>query len=87
MNTNAQTLPMVSLGPYQVSRLIIGDNPIYGYSHWDFSKWGSPQMRTDIPPQGWMKMLAKTDHSRPLLRGSADWKFKRTNATAFSTDR
>ncbi|MCZ6676614.1 MAG: hypothetical protein O7E52_05120 [Candidatus Poribacteria bacterium] len=28
-------LPTVSLGPYQISRLIIGDNPIYGYSHFN----------------------------------------------------
>jgi hypothetical protein len=35
MNTTSQTLPTVSLGPYQVSRLIIGDNPIYGYSHFN----------------------------------------------------
>jgi hypothetical protein len=31
----AQPLPTVSLGPYRVSRLIIGDNPIYGYSHFN----------------------------------------------------
>ena len=35
MNTTAPTLPTVPLGPYQVSRLIIGDNPIYGYSHFN----------------------------------------------------
>ncbi|MBI1929511.1 hypothetical protein HYR99_35355 [Candidatus Poribacteria bacterium] len=35
MNTTTQTLPTVPLGPYQVSRLIIGDNPIYGYSHFN----------------------------------------------------
>jgi hypothetical protein len=28
-------LPKVPLGPYQISRLIIGDNPIYGYSHFN----------------------------------------------------
>jgi hypothetical protein len=35
MSTTPQTLPTISLGPYQVSRLIIGDNPIYGYSHFN----------------------------------------------------
>src|SRR5262245_59180343 len=31
----AQALPTVALGPHQVSRLIIGGNPIYGYSHFN----------------------------------------------------
>ncbi len=35
MHTTVPTLPTISLGPYQVSRLIIGDNPIYGYSHFN----------------------------------------------------
>jgi len=35
MSATSQTLPTISLGPYQVSRLIIGDNPIYGYSHFN----------------------------------------------------
>jgi hypothetical protein len=35
MNRTSQTLPTISLGPYRVSRLIIGDNPIYGYSHFN----------------------------------------------------
>ncbi|OGG50058.1 MAG: hypothetical protein A3F84_24535 [Candidatus Handelsmanbacteria bacterium RIFCSPLOWO2_12_FULL_64_10] len=28
-------LPTVPLGPHRVSRLILGDNPIYGYSHFN----------------------------------------------------
>jgi hypothetical protein len=32
--TNA-ALPTVSFGPHQISRLIMGDNPIYGYSHFN----------------------------------------------------
>ena len=35
MDTTVPALPKVPLGPYQVSRLIIGDNPIYGYSHFN----------------------------------------------------
>ncbi len=35
MNATNPTLPTVSLGNHQVSRLIIGDNPIYGYSHFN----------------------------------------------------
>jgi len=35
MSTTNQTLPTIPLGSYQISRLIIGDNPIYGYSHFN----------------------------------------------------
>src|SRR5438128_1064619 len=28
-------LPAIKLGPHQVTRLIIGGNPIYGYSHFN----------------------------------------------------
>ena len=35
MNTTNPALPTISLGCHQVSRLIIGDNPIYGYSHFN----------------------------------------------------
>ncbi len=35
MNITVPALPTISLRPYQVSRLIIGDNPIYGYSHFN----------------------------------------------------
>jgi len=28
-------LPTVPLGPHRISRLVIGDNPIYGYSHFN----------------------------------------------------
>ena len=31
----ADTLPTIALGPHQVTRLIIGGNPIYGYSHFN----------------------------------------------------
>src|SRR5262249_55188482 len=31
----AKTLPIVKLGAHQVTRLIIGGNPIYGYSHFN----------------------------------------------------
>jgi hypothetical protein len=35
MNAGLPAVPKVPFGPYQVSRLIIGDNPIYGYSHFN----------------------------------------------------
>src|SRR5262245_46986550 len=28
-------LPTIKLGPHQVTRLIIGGNPVYGYSHFN----------------------------------------------------
>src|SRR5437867_436983 len=28
-------LPTIALGPHRISRLIIGDNPVYGYSHFN----------------------------------------------------
>src|SRR5947209_855963 len=31
----ATTLPTVRLGPHTVTRLIIGGNPVYGYSHFN----------------------------------------------------
>jgi hypothetical protein len=31
----AQTLPTIKLGPHTVTRLILGGNPIYGYSHFN----------------------------------------------------
>ena len=31
----ADLLPKVSLGSHRVSRLIVGSNPIYGYSHFN----------------------------------------------------
>jgi hypothetical protein len=35
MNISTPILPTVPLGPHRVSRLILGDNPIYGYSHFN----------------------------------------------------
>ena len=33
--SNDINLPTVPFGPYRISRLIMGDNPIYGYSHFN----------------------------------------------------
>jgi hypothetical protein len=32
----AESLPGINLGPHRVSRLIVGSNPIYGYSHFNY---------------------------------------------------
>ncbi len=34
--TPAPSLPTVTLGPHQISRLIVGGNPIYGHSHFNW---------------------------------------------------
>src|SRR5205809_918894 len=34
-NTTEPLLPTIKLGPHTVTRLIIGGNPIYGYSHFN----------------------------------------------------
>jgi hypothetical protein len=44
-----QTLPTVRLGPHQVTRLIVGGNPIYGHSHFNrllsqhMTDWHTPE--------------------------------------------
>src|SRR5438067_11746915 len=35
MSTPNPPLPTIALRPYRISRLVIGDNPIYGYSHFN----------------------------------------------------
>jgi len=35
MSAGVPALPTVPFGPYRISRLILGDNPIYGYSHFN----------------------------------------------------
>ena len=43
------SLPKVRLGKYEVSRLIIGANPFYGYSHFNrlfsrhMAEWSTPE--------------------------------------------
>jgi hypothetical protein len=48
------TLPTIRLGPHQVSRLIIGGNPIYGYSHFNRllsrhqTEWHTPERVVEL---------------------------------------
>src|SRR4051794_13806880 len=50
----AETLPTIALGKHQVSRLIIGGNPIYGHSHFNrlLSKhqtdWHTPERVVEL---------------------------------------
>ncbi|HEV3259135.1 MAG TPA: hypothetical protein VG013_19840, partial [Gemmataceae bacterium] len=52
--TGAELLPTVQLGTHHVTRLIIGGNPIYGYSHYNklFSQhqttWHTPQRVVEL---------------------------------------
>jgi len=45
----ASQLPTIKLGPHEVTRLIIGGNPIYGYSHFNHilsqyqTTWHTPE--------------------------------------------
>jgi hypothetical protein len=47
-------LPTIQLGPHQVTRLIIGGNPIYGYSHFNkqfdrhMTAWHTPERVMDL---------------------------------------
>jgi hypothetical protein len=48
-DTAPDTLPTVRLGKHQINRLILGGNPIYGYSHFNrhlsryFTDWHTPE--------------------------------------------
>jgi hypothetical protein len=50
----ANTLPTIRLGAHQVSRLIMGGNPIYGYSHFNRllsrhqTEWHTPQRVVEL---------------------------------------
>jgi hypothetical protein len=50
----ANTLPSIRLGTHDVSRLIIGGNPIYGYSHFNrllsrhLTDWHTPQRVVEL---------------------------------------
>jgi len=59
MNTTHPTLPLISLGDHQVSRLIIGDNPIYGYSH--FNQLLSQHQRDAHSPDQVMATLKRAE--------------------------
>lgn len=55
----AETLPTIRLGPHEVTRLIIGGNPIYGYSH--FNKHFDAHMRAWHTPERVMELLKRCE--------------------------
>jgi hypothetical protein len=54
-------LPTIKLGPHQVTRLIIGGNPIYGYSH--FNKLLSQHMSTWHTPERVGTLLKRAEEA------------------------
>jgi hypothetical protein len=50
-------LPTIQLGPHKVTRLIIGGNPVYGYSH--FNKHFDRHMTAWHTPERVMELLRR----------------------------
>ena len=59
METSGRRVPTVSLGPHQVSRLIIGDNPVYGYAH--FNQLLAQHQRAAHAPEQVMATLRRAE--------------------------
>jgi hypothetical protein len=55
----AATLPTVRLGPHNVSRLIVGGNPVYGYSH--FNRLFSQHMTAWHTPDRVQELLRRCE--------------------------
>ena len=66
-----QPLPLVPFGPYRISRLILGDNPIHGGSH--LSRFVNAQMRRYFTPEHILELLAACEREggEPLAIKSA----------------
>lgn len=56
---SSSLLPTIQLGPHRVTRLIIGGNPIYGYSH--FNKQFDRHMTAWHTPERVMKLLRRCE--------------------------
>ena len=52
--STSSLLPTIQLGPHRVTRLIIGGNPVYGYSHFNkhfdrhITAWHTPERVMDL---------------------------------------
>ena len=53
---SGQSLPQVPFGPYLISRLVLGDNPIHGGSH--LSRFVDEQMRRHFSREQVLRLLA-----------------------------
>ena len=60
-NASAPLLPTIKLGSHQVTRLIIGGNPIYGYSH--FNKLFSEHQKAWHTPERVVELLKHCETS------------------------
>jgi hypothetical protein len=74
------SLPTVSFGKYQVSRLIIGANPFYGYSH--FNKLFSQHMSEWSTPENICKTLHQCERN-----GINTWQFSHSGRGLSDIDR
>jgi hypothetical protein len=68
------TLPQIRLGDYHVSRLIIGGNPFYGYSH--FNRLFSQHMMEWSTPERVCEVLRRCEQN-----GINTWQFSHTERT------
>jgi hypothetical protein len=57
----SEMLPTIKLGPHAVTRLIIGGNPVYGYSH--FNKILSAQMTAWHTPERVQELLKRCEQA------------------------
>jgi hypothetical protein len=72
----APLLPQVSLGPHRVSRLIVGSNPIYGYSH--FNRQYDMHMREWFTDERIVKLLLDCEQAGiNTWQASFNWDMKR----------
>ena len=80
--TAATPLPTVKLGSHTVTRLIIGGNPIYGYSH--FNKLFSQHMTDWHTPERVQQLLkrAKRPASTPGRTATPSGRCKTSTAIA-----
>jgi hypothetical protein len=70
----AGTLPKAKLGKYEVSRLIVGGNPFYGYSH--FNRLFSQHMTEWATPERICEVLKQCEN-----HGINTWQFSHTERT------
>lgn len=74
------TLPTVKLGPHAVTRLIIGGNPVYGYSH--FNRQLSRHMTDWHTPDRVQELLKRCEQA-----GINTWQNSYTERTLADVDR
>jgi hypothetical protein len=72
--TQAGTLPTVKLGQYDVSKLIVGGNPFYGYSH--FNRLFSQHMAEWATPERVCEVLKRCEQN-----GINTWQFSHAERT------